>query len=264
METTLSQKELKKLSLNFRTVSSRLLRTSYIDGMANLLRFLNFIDETPPIKNYIDNCNYKFDVANEVKECASNPRVIYSIPTDTREEISFIYQILKYYSKNYESYLQPIPHAYCHSSSFQDQVDEFNIRVVLPFVNHINCFLEEQYIEFGDEALNNKITINNDSGQVNFAQNHANITATQNMNTEVIGLMEKFITQLQSEIFKNKEELQELTETVVEGIKSNTAKKTIISMLATKINEFITLAGVSAGALETAQKILPLLERLFN
>lgn len=168
------------------------------------------------------------------------------------------------YIDNYESYIQPIPGSYGHSSNYQDQVDGFNNRVVLPFVDHINCYLEEQYIEFGDEALNNKITIHNDSGQVNFAQNHAKITATQNVNSEVIGLMEKLITQLQKDNYEGKEELNDFLETVIDNLKCNKPKKTMISMLTTKINKFVTLVGVSAGAIETAQKIPPLLESLFK
>jgi hypothetical protein len=261
MNNNIDVTELKKLSLKFRTVASRLLRTNYADGMSNLKRFLNLIDNQPVIKNLIDMCSCKFDVETEVKTCASEYRMIYSIPTESEQEISFVYQILKYYSENYDDYLTPIPHAYCFDSSMQKQVDEFNNRVVMPFVNHINSFIEEQYIEAGNSALTNPITINNQSGQINLAQDHANITATQNINTEVISLIEKFMAQLQSE---NQEELKELLETVLDSVKNNSPKKTIIGMLSAKIREVITLSGVSVCAIETAEKLLPVLDKFFN
>ena len=252
-------KELKKISLNFRIIASRLLRTNYDDGMSNLKRFLTFIDSQPGIKKIIDESFYEFDVAQEVNDCASNYTLIYSIPIEPQKEISFVYQILKYYSENYDNYFDPIPHAYCHDSSIQAHIDEFSKRVVMPFVNHINSFLEEQYIEAGDSALTNPITIHNQSGQVNLAQHSAKITATQNVNADVIGLMEKFMTQLQSEAFQSNDELRELLETVLNDLKNNAPKKTIIGMLSTRIQEFVTLGGVSVCAVETSQRILQLL-----
>ncbi len=264
MESNIDVKALKKISLNYRVAASRLLKTNFEDGMANLKRFLLFIDNQPIIKKFIDDNFFEFDVEKEVRECETSYNLLYSIPTEPLNELSFVYQILKYYSENYNNYLDPIPEAYSRDRSLQKHVDEFNKRVVMPFVNLINTFLEELYIEGGDAALSNPITINNQSGQVNLAQHNSNITATQNLNTEAAKILEKFIAALQVEKFDNKDELKEMLESVLADFRQNsTPDKTTISTLINKINNIIALGELSVGAIETGKKLLKFFNGMF-
>ena len=52
----MNKSDLKKIMCDFNSTSERLMRSDYNACIGNMKRFLNFIDETPFIKNYIESC----------------------------------------------------------------------------------------------------------------------------------------------------------------------------------------------------------------
>lgn len=49
----ITRQELKKLSLDLRNKASRLLKTDFKEGISNLKRFVNFIEKSPIINDFI-------------------------------------------------------------------------------------------------------------------------------------------------------------------------------------------------------------------
>ncbi|MEH7221367.1 hypothetical protein V7107_29330, partial [Bacillus toyonensis] len=67
-ETTLTEIDYKKLSLNFRRVASRFLKTNYSEADDNLERFLLFIEESPVIFKFIqENNTVNYDIKDVIK-----------------------------------------------------------------------------------------------------------------------------------------------------------------------------------------------------
>ncbi|MGB3649670.1 MAG: hypothetical protein WBA41_00365 [Rivularia sp. (in: cyanobacteria)] len=165
VEIKLTKSELKKISLDFRSVANRLIRTNPEEGISNLKRFLNYIDSNPVIAKFIqqNNC-HTFDIKSTI---SNYPHLNYSLPDDCpSKEISFLYQILKYALQNYsESYYGYENFAHIFAGYFgkrQDVVDKFNSIIVHPFYSYIENYLTKLQIDMGDDE-NYKFIINGDN-----------------------------------------------------------------------------------------------------
>ena len=76
----LNRKELRKIQYDFNSCSNRLLQANYEDYADVLGKFVNYIDSTPIISDYIHDCgNCDWNLENEVKEVqGSYGRLIFS------------------------------------------------------------------------------------------------------------------------------------------------------------------------------------------
>ncbi|MEA5553276.1 hypothetical protein VB713_20255 [Anabaena cylindrica UHCC 0172] len=159
-EIKLTKQELQKISLDFRDVAGRLMRTGYEDGTSNLKRFIRYIDNEPIINQFIQQHNY-YQVS--IESIMNNyPEFSNPIPDESEsEEISFFYQLLKYALLKYDysnGYLD-LADAFCgHSAKFQQTLDKFNCRVILPFYRHIEKYLTKLQIDI-EEAETNQVII---------------------------------------------------------------------------------------------------------
>ncbi|HFJ9434168.1 TPA: hypothetical protein ACGW84_003943 [Bacillus cereus] len=146
------------------------------------IKFIAYIKNESIIYDFIRECHtqdYDIEEILNSKEYESK----YDIPIDNNEEISFIYQLLKYATENLSSYNQlTYGYALYKGAKFSDQVREFNYQVVRLLVNHITDYLEEMAIELGiDEKPNAKLLIQGNVCQFNYAE-QGNIEAIQTNN----------------------------------------------------------------------------------
>lgn len=264
MEITIDKKEHQKISLKFRQIASRLLKTNWEDGMENLKRFLNAIESEPIIIDFINNNNLtKFNIKKDLDE--KEYLEPYKLPISKEDEIAYVYQLLKYCNDNCKEYLNLCQ--YYYSGNFQERVDQFNSRVVLPFINHINSYLEEVAIDMNlNENGKTTITINNTSGQVNLAQDSSIINAVQNNQSkdEIENLLSKYKDLIQ-QVETSKEEKDdtvELIDVAFEESKKKKPKKSIIKVAIEKVEQMTKLAGAAIGFTEVSQKLIDLLSGL--
>ncbi len=173
--------ELQKISLDFRTVANRLIRTRQEDGISNLKRFLKHIDSDSIINEFIQEHNYhKFD---NIQSIISEYRHLnHPIPNESEsEEISFIYQVLKYALKEYDfsdGYLHFAMAFVGHSGEIQQILDKFNSTIILPFYYYIENHLRKLQIDMNDDE-NSKYSIH--VGGDNYGNNiGAKMTETNN------------------------------------------------------------------------------------
>lgn len=149
----LSKQELQKISLDFRTIANRLIRTRHEDGISNLKKFVKYIDSNLLINDFIQQDNHhQFNIDSII---SNYPYLNNPIPDESEsKEISFIYQLLKYALKNYDysdGYLH-FAGAFCgHSGKIQEILDRFNSIIILPFVNSIANYLSKLQIDIGDD-----------------------------------------------------------------------------------------------------------------
>jgi hypothetical protein len=265
MEISIDRKEFQKISLEFRRLSSRLLKTYLDDGMDNLKRLLNFIENTPLIWDFIAENNIaKFNMKDEIEKREFLEG--YNIPIEKSDEIAYVYQLLKYCTENCGDYLG-ICMYYSSSRTLQDHIDSFNDRVVNSWISHIEVYLREKLIDMGD---NEKISITVNGGQVAIAQDDSTVYATQNnnlspvedINTLSVELI-KLINLLDIEKEK-KEETKEIIEAAVEEVNSEKPKKSIIKYAITKVEDVTKLGAGVVGLLTTSKKAIEVFSNIIN
>lgn len=213
-----NKKELKKQSRDFRVVSSRTLTSDFQMFGGNLKRLINFIDNNEIIKKYIDSCiseEDNFKIADDVNQVCGSYDYIFDTYIDERQEVSYIYQILKYIVENNKD-CRTYTMAYSYSKQYQDKLKGFCDNVVEPFINHIDSNYERIFIEMGfDEET--KYEIINNFGQVNIAKDNSTVNAIQINNSELDNLVQNIKEKLgelddeeiKSEIIDNVEGIQE-------------------------------------------------------
>ena len=250
------KKELKKQSRDFRTISSRTLTSDFQMFGDNLKRLINFIDNNEIIKKYIDSCiseDDNFKIEDDVNQVCGSSDHIFGSYIDEQQEVSYIYQILKYIVDNNKD-CRAYTIAYSTSRQYQDKLKGFCDNVVEPLVNHIDSNYERIFIEMGlDEE--SKFKIINNGGQVNIAKDDSNINAIQINNSQLDNLVQNVKNKIED--IDDEEIKSEIIDTV-EGIQEELKKpeikkgriKSFISSLQTKLPSIGTAIEVGAAITE--------------
>ena len=175
----IDKKQLKIISMEFRTIANRLITCNHQTGMALLKKFMVYIDENEIVSEYI-----KQYVNPDDFEPVERGTCFSSMGDTKQEEISYTYQYLKYAVENYHSFYHDIAFRYAREAN--DAVKEFCNRIVLPFVNYIEGYLTEIGIQMGyDEDKKFMINVNGGVAQVNVANDNATVHATQSNGIDV-------------------------------------------------------------------------------
>jgi hypothetical protein len=181
MEYQISKNEIRIIDKDFRRIASRLLKTKNGNEIKDLTRFLNYIEEQPFLRSFIEKNNIEeFDIKTEISSKGWND--IYDIPIEKEREIAWIYQFLKYCQVKFKDFWS-ISQGYGNSSrSIQDHINAFCHEVIKPFIDHITDYIGEVMIEMGfDENAKISIQIGSNAGQVNISQGSSTINATNNV-----------------------------------------------------------------------------------
>ena len=175
----IDKKQLKIISMEFRTIANRLITCNHQTGMPLLKKFMTYIDENEIISEYIK----QYVNPNDFEPVERGTR--FSSMGDTKqEEISYTYQYLKYAMENYHSFYHDMAFGYAREAN--DAVKEFCNRIVLPFVNYIEGYLTEIGIQMGyDEDKKFMINVNGGVAQVNVVNDNAIVHATQNNGIDI-------------------------------------------------------------------------------
>ena len=263
----INKKQLKTISYNFRIKAKNLMNTEYNEFLSNLKRFINYIDNEELINNYINNnLLTTINVEKEFNEIAqSYGGMIFDIGITEKEEVSNIYQILKYICEaDYNVFRVGVLDGYTNSNKYQDRIDAFNSRVSSILIQHIETYLTTIAINMGlDEEV--FYMIKNESGnvQVNIASDNAVINANQNINySELLQLTKEIENKIDDIVDeKVKKEILENIECIKDIAKSNETKKSILNMCK---NGFINVLPKVAGMIELTASITAIIEFLSN
>lgn len=182
-EIKLGKNELRTISSEFRMYGNRLMQSLPDTGMGNLKRFITFIDNNLVISSFLKTKhNKEFDISSVCTYNSLKPG--FKIPDESAaDEISFIYQLLKYgLQKFYQSELgywelsASIENFF--SGNRKEQVNKFNHNVVKPFIYYIENYLAQLQIGLGEDE-NAKVTIhiygNNYGNNMGASMNETNI-----------------------------------------------------------------------------------------
>lgn len=240
----MTKEEFQKLNINFRRVSSDFLNTNNNNYHRMLKKFLNYINNNPVINGFIkkhtgDNIDFSY-----IQE--RDDYLVFKLPIDDSEEVSYIYQLLNYVSTNNIDVFYLTFRYGSHKSN--NSIRSFNNQVVKPLIDHINIYLTELKIDLGyqdNQGITNQFTFKQDfRGQINQASNGSIVSATQNYNEshieEIKELAADFLstlTDIQGISSDEKLELLELLEVTIQDLEQGKPKKSIIRIGMDKIKK---------------------------
>ena len=124
----LNRKDLRKIQYDFNCFANRLLQADFEDYTGVLGKFLNYIDSTPIIIDFIKGCGEcDWNLADEVKEVQSSyGHAIFSTGDTDEEEIRNVYATLHYLVETDNSIYHGVAMGYAHSNKYQDMIKGFN------------------------------------------------------------------------------------------------------------------------------------------
>lgn len=136
----------------------------------------------------------EYDVNKEIDELnAAYGRAIFDIGSNEEEEVVIIYLILKYILE--KNVPRNIFLGYANGSKkYDDMIKNFNNRVSLILIGHIESYITKLMIKMGyDEDVKYVINISG-NGQVNISENSSKLNAVQNITD--IKKLEKIVSDI--------------------------------------------------------------------
>lgn len=267
MEKTYDKKELKKVSLAFRQISSRLLRSNMNDADDNLKRFLEHIEDSIVIRNYITSKHSKdYDIGEDIKGVGY--RELIPVPTKSDEEVSYVYQLMCHLVDKPNAIIN-ISHGYGSGTKMQDHVDGLMRRVFQPLINHVNNHLEILMIDLGEKENSTvKIEVNNSQG-VNIANDGsvANFSGNVSGNT-IKALGEEILSSIPKENDLSTDQQSELKDYVEYYVKEMGGNQKpnlrFTSRMLPDFKSFAEGVNLTVQTSENIQKFIEVIQTFFN
>lgn len=173
----LNRKELKKIMHSFNSIASRIMRVKFDEYVMVLDKFLSYIESNEILIEYIQSGKTEeYNVEKDWNIVLSKEGYMFEFGPSLQEESYQIYCVLNHICQNIQEPECAFYNIY-RKSTWQDNVREFNERVVLVLINNINDYLTGVGIDMG---LDENTVWNVSGGQVNIAKDNATINATQN------------------------------------------------------------------------------------
>ena len=252
----MNRKELKKISHSFNSISSRIMRVQFDEYGTVLKKFVDYIESNEIIMQYI--CmgdTGEYDAKTDWDLVVTKEGYMFDFGPSVEEESFQIYSILKYINENiavpYHSFF-----SIYGERKWQDNVKQFNDRVVLVLINNINDYLTGIGIDMG---FDENIVWNVNGGQVNIASGNAIINATQNNGVNIAEL-ESIIKNIMDNVSGLDKEVADTiidsVEMIREEIIKPEPKRNIISSGIKLLAPMISIANGIPALAENIQKLI--------
>ncbi|MCY8234917.1 hypothetical protein [Priestia endophytica] len=274
MNEMISVKDFKIISQKFRVVYGHVLSATDVDEAMRLTkRFMIFIDKQPIIKDFIEQKHTQvYDFKKIIEEKSIKDKFV--LPLDPDEEVSYIYQLLKYVTENYNSYMGfARSYAFYSGAKYADIVKNFNKDVVRLFVDQITSYLGEMAITMGiDEKPNAKIMVTGSVGNLMFTE--GNVTGNTTMNqthngqeSEALQAIAKDLLQLLKEANIEDPDLKEdamdhVTEVVEKVENGEEVKPSLIRRATNALTSVSGLVGSGTALATTASQFIDTIQTL--
>ena len=257
----LNRNDLRKIIYDFSSLSNRLLQADFNDYNNVLAKYIKFLCTTDIIYDYIVDCGVcNQDMETEFKTVRTG-RAIFTLGDTVEEEVRTVFAILKYIVENNENVHYGIGMSYSYSKQFQERIKDFNARVVMVLIRHIEAYLTKIGIDMGvDNQIVYNITVKN--GQVNIANDQASITASSVVNTIDIHELEELINEVRKKAeIENaltdyeKEALYSSLEVIEQEATTQEPRKSVVKTA-------ITLLKTIKGTVEFTAAVMTLIQFL--
>lgn len=141
----MTKKELRKIALQYRTLSSQMLKIDSQEEINCVKIFFDFISNTSFIMDYISTCHkkqYDFEYIYKNK----NWNDILALPDSQEAIIDYGYQLLQFIL-NGSMELHVLAIGYTNSRKFNDMISAFMRKTIEPFVTALKTYLELSLID---------------------------------------------------------------------------------------------------------------------
>lgn len=242
--------ELRKLSLEFRRLSSNLLNSTDDTADINLSRFLKFIDGNELILGFIK--DKIADVDYDFKKCfdiGCSGWADFNPPEEEDRHIKAQYDYLLFINNEDKISVRGQAMRYCWTSrKINANIQSFLDMAFKPFIDFINDHLSMEMIVYDEEAktmsgntyIQNIETVNGSASQQNSGV--INTYNTTNDTTSLITLIDKLLASLPEIQGVDSEEIENVKddlEMIQEQLKSNAPKRNRIGKALAGIKKFV-------------------------
>ena len=242
--------ELRKLSLEFRRLSSNLLNSTDDTADINLSRFLKFIDGNELISKFLEEKISGVDY--DFKKCYTigySGWADFNPPEDEASHIKAQYDYLSYINNEDKINVRGQAMQYCWSSKkINDKIQNFLDMAFKPLIDSINDYLSMEMIICDEEAkaisgntyIQNIETVNGSASQQNSGVINTYNTAND-MNSMVV-LIDKLLASLSEIQGVDSDEIENVKddlEMIQEQLKSDAPKKNRIGKALVGIKKFV-------------------------
>ena len=267
----MNKKDIKKISITFRTFASQAINARYTDVGSRLAQFINYVDDTPLLRDYVNGCISISSIRNvegDVEKVANSYGNEQLEMGESVEDITaFAYKAMKFLSGKNDQIIQ-LGLAICRSSNFQDCAKAFGTNIVLPFASNISLFLTTMMIDMGmDENTQYNITVN--GGQVNVSQDNSTLNAVFNSNGPSLERLKELAEDITKVIAQNvipddnAQKITDALEGILEEMKRQSPKKGLIKVLLESVSTTTALltapATLSAAVNSFTEYLIPFL-----
>ncbi|KXZ17721.1 hypothetical protein P4T89_08460 [Bacillus nakamurai] len=273
----MEEKEIVILMHKFHTVSQKLLdfySNDEAEAMRLAYQFINFIENEPIIKEFIDKNNKKqFDIEGIRQNKPTAKK--FSLPLAPQDEIAFIYQLLKHGLENFNNYLAVTTYGYAFYKGARtcDRIREFNSEVVSNLAGYISEYLRELHIRATrDHETVRQYVFNSEVKQFNNAEK-GNIYAHQINNgdentKEMLTLTKELIQLLKMSKTNNteaKEDAEDFLEEVEVSLNNGEApKQSLIRRTTTALKDVTSTLSAGDSLLEKANQFIEKVSGFFS
>lgn len=147
----MTKKELRKISLTYRTLSSQMLKIDSEEEINFIQMYFDYISNTPVIFEYIQSC-HKIDYNFEEEYRNKSWNDVLDLPPSQEELVDFVYQLIEYILTGNRR-LFSFGQGYTRSNKFADLIQAFMRKVIEPFVVALRSFLELELIDSDDVVV---------------------------------------------------------------------------------------------------------------
>lgn len=144
----MKKRELKKISLKYRTISSQMLKIDSQEELNYIKMYYDFINNTEIIDTYIKRCHtqdYDFDEIYENKFWND----MLTLPDNEEDLVDYGYQLIEYVLSG-KKQLYRLGQGYSNSNKFKDIISSFMRKAIEPFVVAIKNYLEIELVDCED------------------------------------------------------------------------------------------------------------------
>lgn len=147
----MTKKELRKISLQYRTLSSQMLKIDSQEEINCVKIFFDYITNTPFIIEHISECHkIDYDFAEIYKNKSWNDML--TLPDSQEAIIDYGYQLLQYILDGPKQ-LHVLAFGYSSSKKFKDMISAFMRKAIEPFVTAVKSYLELSLIDCPENEL---------------------------------------------------------------------------------------------------------------
>ena len=221
-----------------------------------LKKFVDYIESNEIIMQYICKGDTgEYDAKADWDLVVTKQGYMFDFGPSVEEESFQIYSILKYINENVQVHYRSFFSIY-GERKWQDNVKQFNDRVVLVLINNINDYLTGIGIDMG---FDENIVWNVNGGQVNIASGNAIINATQNNglnNAELESIIKNILDNVSGLGKEDADTIIDSVEMIREEIMKPEPKRNIISNGIKLLAPMISIANGIPALAENIQKFI--------